>query len=62
MAGVVGGVTESFENLFRQFNKRMQQESIAAEGRYQKHYGEPCIKCKCEEAARRRKSELLLRK
>ncbi len=59
MTGVVAGDNESFENLLKRFNKRVQQAGILSEIRHGEYYEKPSIKRKRKEAARRRKSARL---
>ncbi len=47
---------ESFENLLRRFNKRVQQSRILSEIRRREFYEKPSTKRKKKEAAKRRKS------
>ena len=56
MSDVVAGDNESFENLLKRFNKRIQQDGILAEMRRREYYEKPSVKRKRKEAARRRKS------
>jgi small subunit ribosomal protein S21 len=53
---VVAGENESFENLLKRFNKRVQQDGILAEMRHREFFEKPSIKRKRKEAAKRRKS------
>ena len=62
MAHVTANDNESFENLLRRFNKKVQQEGILSEVRRREHYEKPSIKRKRKEAAKRRKSARRARK
>ena len=56
MTGVVSGSNESFENLLKRFNKRVQQDGILSEVRRHEHYEKPSVRRKRKRAAKRRKS------
>ncbi len=56
MTGVVAGDNESFENLLKRFNKRVQQAGILSEIRHGEYFEKPSIKRKRKEAAKKRKS------
>ena len=56
MANVVAGSNETFENLLKRFNKKVQQSGILGEARRREHYEKPSAKRKRKEAAKRRKS------
>jgi len=56
LTGVVAGSNESFENLLKRFNKRVQQAGILAEARHREYFEKPSVKRKRKEAARRRKA------
>ena len=56
MANVVAGSNETFENLLKRFNKKVQQSGILGEARRREHYEKPSVKRKRKEAAKRRKS------
>ena len=56
MTGVVAGDNESFENLLKRFNKRVQQAGILSEVRHGEYFEKPSIKRKRKEAAKKRKS------
>ncbi len=56
MTGVVAGNNESFENLLKRFNKRVQQAGILSEARHREYFEKPSIKRKRKEAAKRRKA------
>ncbi len=56
MTGVVAGENESFENLLKRFNKRVQQAGILSEIRHGEYFEKPSIKRKRKDAAKRRKS------
>ena len=62
MSGVVAGNNESFENLLRRFNRRVQQDGILSETRRREFYEKPSIKRKRKEAAKRRKSARVARR
>ncbi len=55
MAGVVAGSNESFDNLLRRFNKKVQQAGILSEIRHREFFEKPSIRRKRKAAARRRK-------
>lgn len=56
MTGVVAGDNESFENLLKRFNKKVQQAGILSEIRHGEYFEKPSIKRKRKDAAKRRKS------
>ncbi len=56
MAGVVAGNNESFENLLKRFNKRVQQAGILSEIRHREYFEKPSTKRKRKEAAKKRKA------
>ena len=56
MTGVIAGSNESFENLLKRFNKRVQQAGILSEMRHREYFEKPSVKRKRKEAARKRKS------
>ena len=56
MTGVIAGDNESFENLLKRFNKRVQQAGILSEIRHGEYFEKPSIKRKRKEAAKKRKS------
>ncbi|MBI2853270.1 MAG: 30S ribosomal protein S21 [Chloroflexi bacterium] len=56
MTHVVGGSNESFDNLLRRFNKKVQQDGILSEIRRREFFEKPSIKRKRKEAAKRRKT------
>ena len=56
MTGVIAGSNESFENLIKRFNKRVQQAGILSEMRHREYFEKPSVKRKRKEAARKRKS------
>ena len=56
MTGVVAGNNESFENLLKRFNKRVQQAGILSEIRHREYFEKPSVKRKRKEAASRRKT------
>ncbi len=45
---------ESFDNLLKRFNRKVQQDGILAELRRQEHYEKPSIQRKRKKAAKRR--------
>ena len=56
MTGVKAGDNESFENLLKRFNKRVQQSGILAEVRHRQYFEKPSVKRKRKEAASKRKA------
>ncbi|MFC1948631.1 30S ribosomal protein S21 [Chloroflexota bacterium] len=56
MTGVVAGDNESFENLLKRFNKRVQQSGILSEVRHGEYFEKPSVKRKRKEASKKRKS------
>ncbi len=54
MTGVVAGNNESFENLLKRFNKRVQQAGILSEARHREYFEKPSTKRKRKEAAKKR--------
>ena len=56
MTQVMLGESESFENLLRRFNKKVQHDGILAEIRRRESYEKPSVKRKKKEATKRRKS------
>ena len=56
MTGVVAGNNESFENLMKRFNKRVQQAGILSEIRHREYFEKPSIKRKRKAAASKRKA------
>ena len=56
MANVVAGGNESFDNLLKRFNKKVQQNGILSEVRRHEHYEKPSVRRKRKRAAKRRKS------
>jgi small subunit ribosomal protein S21 len=56
VTGVVAGDNESFENLLKRFNKRVQQAGILSEIRHGEYFEKPSVKRKRKEAAKKRKS------
>ena len=56
MTGVVAGNNESFENLLKRFNKRVQQSGILSEIRHREYFEKPSVKRKRKEAAKKRKA------
>ena len=53
---MIAGSNESFENLLKRFNKRVQQAGILSEMRHREYFEKPSVKRKRKEAARKRKS------
>ena len=47
---------ESFDNLLRRFNRKVQQDGILSEYRRREYFEKPCTTRKKKEAAKRRKS------
>ncbi|GEM_PF-459041 len=60
MTGVIAGENESFENLLKRFNKRVQQAGILSEIRHGEYFEKPSIKRKRKDAAKKRKSQKAL--
>ncbi len=56
MTHVSAGDNESFENLLKRFNKRVQQDGILAEIRHREYFEKNSIKRKRKEAVKKRKS------
>ena len=56
MTGVVAGNNESFDNLLKRFNKRVQQAGILSEIRHREYFEKPSTKRKRKEASNRRKA------
>jgi small subunit ribosomal protein S21 len=56
VTGVFASDNESFENLLRRFNKKVQQSGILSEVRRREFFEKPSIKRKRKEATKRRKS------
>lgn len=56
MTGVKAGDNESFENLLKRFNKRVQQAGILSEMRHREYFEKPSVKRKRKEAANKRKA------
>jgi len=56
VTGVVAGNNESFENLLKRFNKRVQQAGILSERRHREYFEKPSIKRKRKAAASKRKA------
>lgn len=61
MVEVTSSGNESFDELLRRFNKKVQQEGILAEIRRREYYEKPSIKHKRKLATKRRKSMRSLR-
>ncbi len=62
MANVIARENESFENLLKRFNKRVQQDRIRTEIRRHEYYEKPSIKRKRKKAAKIRKAARALKK
>ena len=60
MTGVVAGENESFENLLKRFNKRVQQDGVLSEIRHREYFEKPSVKRKRKEAAKKRKAARVL--
>ena len=56
MTGVVACNDESFENLLKRFNKRVQQTGILSEIRHREYFEKPSIKRKRKAGASKRKA------
>ena len=56
MSEVTAGEHESFDNLLKRFNKKVQADRILSEVRRRQHYEKPSVKRKKKVAAKRRKS------
>ncbi len=56
MTGVKAGSNESFENLLKRFNRRVQQAGILSEARHREYFEKPSVKRKRKEAASKRKA------
>ncbi|MDO8578882.1 MAG: 30S ribosomal protein S21 [Dehalococcoidales bacterium] len=56
MTHVVAGSNESFDNLLRRFNKKVQQDGVLSEVRRHECFEAPGEKRKRKEAANRRKN------
>ena len=54
MAEVTAGPEESFDNLLKRFNRKVQQDGILAELRRREHYEKPSVKRKRKKAAKKR--------
>jgi len=54
VTGVVAGHNESFENLLKRFNKKVQQQGVLSEALRRAHYEKPSDKRK-RKADKRRK-------
>ena len=62
MVTVRAGDNESFDSLFKRFNKRVQQNRILAEVRRREYYEKPSIKRKRKRASKRRKTARALKR
>ena len=56
MAEVYLAEGETFDSLWKRFNKKVQQEGILSEIRKREHFEPPSVKRKKKEAAKLRKS------
>ncbi|MFH1381483.1 MAG: 30S ribosomal protein S21 [Chloroflexota bacterium] len=56
MTGVIAGDNESFENLLKRFNRKVQQDGVLSEVRHREFFEKPSVKRKRKEAAKRRKA------
>ena len=56
VTGVRAGSNESFENLIKRFNKKVQQSGVLAEARHREYFEKPSVKRKRKEAAKKRKA------
>ncbi len=56
MTGVRVGDNESFENLLKRFNRRVQQAGILSEMRHREYFEKPSVKRKRKEAVKKRKA------
>jgi len=56
VTGVVAGNNESFENLLKRFNKRVQQAGVLSETRHREYFEKPSIKRKRKAAANKRRA------
>ena len=61
MAEVKAGDNESFENLLKRFNKKVQQTGVMSELRRRKHYEKPSVRRKRKKEARRRSTVRAMR-
>lgn len=62
MTRVVASGNESFDNLLKRFNKKVQQSGILSEIRRREFFEKPSLKRKRKEATKRRKSARAARK
>ncbi len=62
MAQVMAGDNESFENLLKRFNRRVQQTGVLSEVRRREHYEKPSVRRKRKRAVRRRSVARAIRK
>ncbi len=56
MTGVIAGNNESFENLLKRFNKRVQQAGILSETRHREYFEKPSTKRNLKAAANKRRA------
>ena len=61
MVDVRADGSESFENLLRRFNRKVQQSGILTEARRREHYEKPSVKRRRKAVANRRKVARALR-
>jgi small subunit ribosomal protein S21 len=54
LAEVTAGSEESFDNLLKRFNRKVQTDGILAELRRREHYEKPSIRRKRKMAAKKR--------
>ena len=54
MVELRAGKDESFDNLLKRFNRKVQQEGILSELRRREHYEKPSVRRKRKRAASRR--------
>ena len=62
MVDVVVRNNESFENLLKRFNRKVQQDGILGEVRRRGQFEKPSVKRKRKQAAKRRQSARVIRK
>ena len=56
MTNVKAGDNESFENLLKRFNRRVQQSGVLSEMRHREYFEKPSVQRKRKEAAKKRKA------
>lgn len=54
MAEVMAGQEESFDNLLKRFNRKVQQDGVLSELRRREHYEKPSVQRKRKKAAKKR--------